>query len=257
MVAREELGGAELRPRAEFCRDAVGGDAVEQLDVRVVHAKGTPEGLDHGWGGGLVQADPDRVCVDPSDVAPFLQGIGECLVGSSRYHHCDRVEEGLVGHDVAPRAEAGGEDGGEALDAFSDPAQAVGAVVGGVEGRDDGEQHLGRADVRGGLLPANVLLPGLECQPVGRVACVVHRGAHEAARQRPAVPVRHGHEAGVWSAETHRDPEPLGRTDHHVHVVVAGRRDQAAGEQVRGHSDAHASRPQSVDGGTEVPNPSR
>ena len=70
---------------------------------------------------------------------------------------------------------------------------------------------------------------------------VVQRGAHEAARQRPAVPVRHGHEAGVWSAETHRDPEPLGRTDHHVHVVVAGRRDQAAGEQVRGHRDAHAS----------------
>ena len=48
-----------------------------------------------------------------------------------------------------------------------DVAQALGPVVHGVHRGHHGQQHLRRADVRGGLLPADVLLARLERQPVG------------------------------------------------------------------------------------------
>jgi hypothetical protein len=40
-------------------------------------------------------------------------------------------------------------------------------VVDGVHRGDDGEQHLGGADVGGGLLAADVLLAGLQREAVG------------------------------------------------------------------------------------------
>ena len=46
------------------------------------------------------------------------------------------------------------------------------AVVDGVHGRDVGEERLRRADVGGGLVAADVLLAGLQGQPVA--VAVVH-----------------------------------------------------------------------------------
>ena len=49
---------------------------------------------------------------------------------------------------------------------------ALGAVVDAVHGGDVGEEGLGRADVGRGLVPPDVLLAGLEGQPVA--VAVVH-----------------------------------------------------------------------------------
>jgi len=50
-----------------------------------------------------------------------------------------------------------------------DGGQPVRAVVSGVHGRGHGQQDLGGADVARGLLPADVLLAGLQREPVGRI----------------------------------------------------------------------------------------
>ncbi len=44
------------------------------------------------------------------------------------------------------------------------------AVIHGVHGRHNGQEDLGGADVAGGLIPADVLLPGLKGQPKGGIA---------------------------------------------------------------------------------------
>ena len=64
-------------------------------------------------------------------------------------------------------------------------AQALGAVVDGVHRRDDGEEHLGGADVGRGLVAADVLLAGLQGEAVGRATLGVDGHTDQAAGQVP------------------------------------------------------------------------
>ena len=67
------------------------------------------------------------------------------------------------------------------MDALGDLLQALRAVVAGIHGRHAGQQRLGRADVAGGLLAANVLLAGLQRKPQGRAAARILGDADDAA----------------------------------------------------------------------------
>ena len=92
---------------------------------------------------------------------------------------------------------------------------------------DHGQQHLGGADVGGGLLAADVLLAGLQGEAVGGAAGGVDRHADQPAGQRALVGVAGGQEAGVGPAEAERHAEALGRADHDV--GARSRRAAAAG----------------------------
>ena len=84
-----------------------------------------------------------------------------------------------------PSRSAGGQHGGVAVGAPRDRAQPLGAVVDGVHRGDHGQQHLGGADVGGRLVAADVLLAGLQRQPVRRAALGVDRDADQPAGQVP------------------------------------------------------------------------
>ena len=143
--------------------------------------------------------------------------------------------------DLDPGGRAGpGEGAGGPVDPRGDGGQAVGAVVHRVERGDDGQEHLGGADVAGGLLPADVLLAGLEGQAEGGGAVGVDRHPDQAAGQGALEALAHGHEAGVGAAEAHGHAEALGRADHHVGADLAGRAQQAQRQQVGGHGDQRA-----------------
>ena len=118
-----------------------------------------------------------------------------------------------------------------------DLRQSFGSVVHGVGGGHVGEQHLGGADVGGGLLTTDVLLAGLQGEAQGGPAFGVHRHPYQATGQGATNPIVHGHEAGVGAAVAHRDPESLGGPDHHVGPPFAGRGQQREGQEVGG--DAH------------------
>ena len=118
----------------------------------------------------------------------------------------------------------------------------VRAVVDGVHRGDDGEQHLRGADVAGRLLAADVLLAGLQRQPVGRRAVGVDRDADQPAGQLPLEAGADGEVAGVRAAEAERHAEALGGADGDVGADLAGRAEQGQREQVGGDDDQGAAR---------------
>ena len=76
-----------------------------------------------------------------------------------------RQSEGLqASHKGRPQAEQ----------APGDRLQAIGAMVHGIETGHHCQQHLGSADVAGGLVAADVLFAGLQGQAQGRLACRIH-----------------------------------------------------------------------------------
>ena len=139
-------------------------------------------------------------------------------------------------------AQSGGQRSGAGVHALGDPEQPVRPVVGPVEACDHGQEDLRGADVARGPLAPDVLLTGLQRQPVGGPARGVDRDAHEASRQLALEPGAHCHDPGVRPTESHRDTEALGRTHHDVRAALPGRGQQAQAEQVRGDHQARAQR---------------
>ena len=192
------------------------------------------------------------VVVEAAQVDPALEGGGHHLVGAAGHAHGQGVEERVV-HDLdAGRSQGGGEPSRLAVHALGDVPQPLGAVVHGVHRRDDGEEHLRGADVGGGLLPADVLLAGLQRQAVGGASGGVDRHADEPAGHRAAEVVARGEEPGVGTAVAERHAEALRRADAHVGALLAGRGEERARQQVGGDGDQPAGLVHGGDGGGEV-----
>ena len=113
-------------------------------------------------------------------------------------------------------------------------AEPVRAVPHGVHAGDVGQQHLRRADVAGRLLPADVLLTGLEGEAQRGASGGVGAHPDQAPGQRPGVGVAGGQERRVRAAEPHGHAEALGRPDDDVGAVATGRSQQHQGEEVAG-----------------------
>lgn len=215
------------------------GHCVQGLDVGL-DAEGGPHGGQLRAGGGLVAGDKDGVGVDEVEVDPALAGRGDDLGGLARHPRGQRVEVRAV-HDLhATGPQALGEDACVAVGALRDRPQTLGAVVHRVHSRHHGEQHLGGADVAGGLLTADVLLTGLQRKPVRLVSVGVHGDPDQAAGQAARELVADGHIAGVRAAEAHGDAEALRGADRDVRAQLAGRGEQRQRQQIGGDGDDRA-----------------
>ena len=189
------------------------------------------------------QATTDGVVVDAAQVDAGRQGGGHDRRGPARHPSGHRVEERVVDHlDAASRAAPPPACRALPWTARGDASETLGAVVHGVHRGDHRQQHLRGADVAGRLLPADVLLAGLQGQPVRRVAVGVDRHADESPGQRALQPLPHGHVAGVRPAEAERHAEALRGADHDVGPDLARRAQQAQREQVGGHGHQTAPR---------------
>ena len=151
------------------------------------------------------------------------------------------VEEALRQGTEAQLLQPGREEARQAVDASSDRAKAVGAVVDRVHARDDGEEHLRRADVARGLLPSDVLLARLEREAQRAASSSIdgdadHATGHGALRVVPCREV-----GGVRSAVSERHPESLRASDHHVGAEGTWRLEHDEREQIGGDDDPHAS----------------
>ena len=127
---------------------------------------------------------------------------------------------------MAQAPQAGGQKGGHALDAAGDLAQAFRAVIDGVHRGQDGQQHLGGADVAGGLFAADVLLARLERQAQGGPALGVFGHPHQPAGHVALEGVARGKERGMRAAAAQRHAEALGAAHHDVRAELARRREQ-------------------------------
>ena len=252
----QELGGADQRRR----------DGVlvrrDQRHVAAVQAAADAGGADEGGdhvaqvrrGGRLVARDLHHAVARVVQVVAGLRGAphGAARLGRPRQQDPDGVEGDATSRSETVGTDGGGEGSGAAMSTPRDRGQAIGPVVAGVHAGRHGEQHLGGADVAGGLLAADVLLARLQRQPVGGVAVGVHRDAHEAAGQLPAQVLADGHVGGVRPAEEHRHAEPLRGADRHVGAQLARGLEQRQRQNVGGHGYRRLSGVGGLDHGGEV-----
>lgn len=252
-VLVEDRVGQERVGAQQPLGQRVGGRGVQRLDV-ALGAEGRPDGRDLCAGRGLVAGEGDEVAVDEPQVHTTLAGVGDDRGGLARNPDGERVEVDTGHHVDTGGPQSLGQDGRVAVGAPGDRPEPVGTVVDGVHAGHHGEQHLRGADVAGRLLPADVLLAGLQGQPVRLVAVRVHGDTDETARETARELLAHRHEAGVRSAEAHRHAEALRGADGDVRAQVSGGREQGEGEQIGRHGDDRAELVGLLDDGLDVPN---
>ena len=148
----------------------------------------------------------------------------------------ERVEGMPIPHRDTEPLETIGKHGRETGNAASDPPQPVGTVIDGVHGGDDGRQHLRGADVGGGLLAADVLLAGLEGEPVGGLSGGIDAHADQPPRKRSLELVAAGEERRMRPATAHRQAKPLRRADDDVGPPLTRRREQRQRERIGGNA---------------------
>jgi hypothetical protein len=165
-------------------------------------------------------------------VHPAGHGGGHHRGGPARHPGQHRVEERLVHHLDATAAQPFGQDGGVPVYPPGDRPQPVRPVVDRVHAGRHREQHLRGADVAGRPVPADVLLPGLQGEPVRRLAVGIHADPDQPAGQRPLQPLAHRHVAGMRSAVAERHPEALGAAHRNVGAELPRRFQQGQAQQV-------------------------
>ena len=157
---------------------------------------------------------------------PAAARRGDDLGGAARHPHLQRVEPGVVDDARWPPSRSAG---GERWTSGGGPARRCGASPSGPCHTAYMPAMLASSTCAvqmfdGRLLPADVLLTGLQGEAQRRPAGGVGADADQAPGQRPGVGVAGGQERGVRAAEAHRHAEALGRADDDVGAL----RDRAA-----------------------------
>ena len=211
-----------------------GTDLGERLPVACKHL---PEGDEVVARRRLIEADGKRPRVERAKVHSGGAGPrGEVGRPLPRLEG-QRVEGALATDSHAELGEAGGEDRRVGGDALGDTHEAIGPVVNRIHARHHGGEDLGGADVGGGLLAADVLLAGLEGEPVGGVAVGIDAHADEPARHRSLEGVAAGEEGGVRPAAAHRHSEALRRAEDDVGPPFPRRGQEREREDVGRHAE--------------------
>ncbi len=244
-IAEPAQVAQHLRLAAVLGEDRVGEDLVLAQPRGVQRRRGVVRQVRGAEGGqdgrqvrvrrGLGHRDPDPVRVEGPQVDPGLARGTDDGLGATGDDRGDRVEE-PIGREVDPGiAQPRRQPTCAGVDVLRDDLEPLRTVVDGVHGRDDGEQDLRGADVRGRLLAADVLFAGLQGEPVGGAAGRVDRDADQPTGQVTFEAGAHRHEPGVGAAVEHRHAETLGRPDDDVGAEAAGRAQQHLGQRVGHH----------------------
>ena len=205
-----------------------------------------PQADDVGPRRRFIEGDANCAGAEPPQVHARSAGTGRDVVGTRLDIDGERVEGMGVAEPIADALQAVGEDRRIGRDAFRDPHEPCRAVIHRIHARDDGGEHLRGADVARSLLAADVLLAGLEREPVGRLAVGVDAHAHEPPRQRPLELVAAGEKRRMGAAAAHRHPEALRRAHDDVGPPLARRREQHERKEIRGHAQGRLLRVHAV-----------
>ena len=219
-------------PDQRICDDRLGQHVLE-LEIAT---EGTPHRF-HGLGPRyLVERNADPVITDLAQIDAFapcrFENFGLAALGE----HRDGVEEDRRIDDEIELFQACRQRRRLDVDATGDGAKPDRAMEDGIHRGDDGEQHLRGADVRRRLFAANVLLAGLQRQPVGLVAARIDGDADQASGHRALVGVLDRHVGRVRTAVADRNAEALHRADGNVRAHLAGRLEQRQRQRIGGNN---------------------
>ncbi|CAM4411085.1 hypothetical protein PARU111607_17590 [Palleronia rufa] len=190
---------------------------------------------------GLVQGDAQPGRADAPQVDAPVGGGLEYDLPQGAAVHGDGVEKRLRSHIIARGLQRRGHARGLEMDALGDRLEPVRTVEHGVESRHDRQQCLGGTDVAGRLLAPDMLLAGLQAQPVGLVAPRVDGHAHDPPRHRPLHGVPARHVGGMGPAIAHRYAEALRRAHGDIRPHGARFLEQRQRQRIGDH-DTHGVR---------------
>ena len=225
----EERGGPQVR-RADR------RDRRRAADAAAAGVDRAQQRVDVAVARGLVERHHHRPRRDGAQVVAEVARASERRRGVEAFElDRDGVEERLRLDAMAALDRSGGEPARVAVHRSRDALEPFGAVVHRVHRSQHRRQHLGGADVRGRLLAADVLLAGLQREPVGDASARVARHPDHPPRQAPLELVAGGDVGGVRSAESHRHAEPLGRADGDVRAHLTRRSQQNERQRIGRH----------------------
>ena len=133
-----------------------------------------------------------------------------------RQWNTQRVEHRLQADGTTMPAQTFSQYHRQAVNSLCNPPQPCRTVIDRIHPRHDGQQHLRRADIAGGLLAPDMLFPGLQRQAIGHAARHIFRDADDPARHLPAKLLLGGKKRRMGPTESKRDTEPLAGSDRHV-----------------------------------------
>ena len=139
-------------------------------------------------------------------------------------------------HHATHLLQALGQDGAIAAHALGDALQALGPVVDRIHAGHHRRQHLGGANIGGGFLAPNVLLTGLQGQPVSGLAVNIDADPDQATGHGALVFVFARQIRGVRAARAHGHAKALRGADHDVSTHLAWGFEQGQGEQIGTHN---------------------
>ena len=249
------LQGCGQRVGALLCERRVG-------DVRCRGSRGkvperVPYRFDYRRGGRLVTAHPDAALAvfrhDAAQIDSVCDRARENLRLPIADIDGDGIEEMSRRDRPAQRLQSRGQHRRALVDAARNFFQSLRPMIDRVHGGHDREQHLGGTDVRCRLLPPDMLLAGLQGEPIGRAPATIHRHSDQPAGER-ALMRRPCCDVGrMRPAIAHGHAEALGGADGDIGAELAGRSDQRERQGIGRHDRKRACRMQSRDRRPEVP----
>ena len=235
-------------------------DPVELVRHRVVDellAEDARDGAHVIESRGLVCRELHMIVVDEMDEIAGRMGPLHHSRGTRLGVQCDGVEEVGRVDRVTGLRRGPGKHVSEACHSGCDLLESLRAVVDGIHGRHDGEQHLGGADVRRGLVATDVLLAHLEREAVGGMPGRVLRDTNEAPGQLAFEARAHGHVARVRTTEAHGHAEALAGAHGDIRPQLARRGDEGESKQIGGDDGEGALRLRGGDNGARIPDVAR
>ncbi|RUS30622.1 hypothetical protein BC938DRAFT_479144 [Jimgerdemannia flammicorona] len=226
------LGRARQRGRKRRRSLQRSGQGVQVRGLRPTCREHLEQVFEILLGDGLIEGDTDGACIDGAEINAEVESLVEDVAGGATADVDGKsVEEMVVLDRVAQLADPGGEDGSQVVDTLSNGPDALWTVV---------DAGLGRADVAGCLLPADVLLAGLERQPERGLARGILGHTDETARHATLVLVLDGEEGGMRTTVAKRDTEALAVAQGNIGTKFARRLEHRQREEI-GRDDDLAS----------------
>ena len=238
----------EFAIAAQLVRKAGSGVALRR------GAKRAEQPVEHLGRACLVEACGDGAINAAKVEAGFQCGRDKFVAVFGRFDG-DGVEELVMAHAATGGAHRRGKPAGQAVRVAGDPFQPFRTVPQGVETGHHGQKHLRRADVRGRLFAADMLLAGLKGKTIGHAAGAVLADADKSPRDRTLMRGAAGKERRVRAAIAERHAETLRRSEDDVGTKVARRLDDRQRQKVGRDDGKTANRLNGLDGRTDVAHP--
>ena len=203
--------------------------------------QGPQQGLHLLKGTQLIEADAHG-CGSWAEIETTGQGPGHEIVGMGR-GQAEGVKTRAWFHRQAQSPQARGQGAAQGQQPLGDGGQTIGAVVHRIETGHHSQEHLGRTDVAGGLVAADVLLAGLQGQAQGALAFRIEGLTHQAAGNLALKGLGGGKERRVGAPKTHGHPKALGAAHGNIRPQLPHRLEQHLGQWIDRHRCDHPSCP--------------